>query len=88
MHGLTPPALDSLPFKVIESEKFGFDIPEWIFSYKEVEILKTINLGSHMLLWGKVMNEKKIKPSTGNLFHIHFLQYLHQKRKGNNYPLI
>lgn len=87
-HGSTPPTLDSLPFKTMPSEKFGFYIPEWIFSYKEIEILKTINLGSNMLLWGKVINEKKIKEPTGNLFHIHFLLYLWQKRNGASYPLI
>ena len=87
-HGSNPPTLNSLPFKAIESEKFGFYIPEWIYSYKEIEIGKTINLGSHMLLWGNVINEKKIKEPTGNLYHIHFLLYYHQKLKGLDYPLV
>jgi len=87
-HGSNPPTLDSLSFKTIQSEKFGFYIPEWIYSYKEIEILKTIDLGSHMLLWGKVVNEKTLSPSSGNLYHIHFLQYYHQKLKGLDYPLV
>ncbi len=87
-HGSSPPTLDSLPFKTIQSEKFGFYIPEWIYNYKEIEILKTINLGSHMLLWGKVVNEKKIKQPASNLYHIHFLQYLKLKSIGVNYPLV
>ena len=78
-HGSNPPTFDSLPFKTIKSEKFLFYIPEWVDSYKEIEILKTINLGSHMLLWAKVINEKKLSPSTGNLYHIHFLQFLNEK---------
>ena len=87
-HGSIPPTLDSLPFKTIQSEKFGFNIPEWIFSYKEIEILKTINLGSHMLMWGKVINEKKIQEPVGNLFHIHFLLYLYQRKADETYPLV
>jgi hypothetical protein len=87
-HGSIPPTLDSLPFKTIQSEKFGFNVPEWVFSYKEIEILKTINLGSHMLMWGKVINEKKIQEPTGNLFHIHFLLYLYQIKVGETYPLV
>lgn len=87
-HGSSPPTINSLPFKTTQSEKFGFYIPEWIYSYKEIEILKTIDLGSHMLLWGKVVNEKKIKEPTGNLYHIHFLLYYYQKLKGSNYPLV
>ena len=87
-HGSTPPTLDSLPFKTERSEKFGFYIPEWIFSYKEIEIVKTINLGSHMLMWGKVIHEKKLKEPTDNLFHIHFLLYLYQMKVRDTYRLV
>jgi hypothetical protein len=62
-HGSTPPTLDSLPFKTLQSEKFEFNIPEWIFSYK-------------------------IKEPGGNLFHIHFLLYLYQKKLADTYPLV
>ena len=77
-----------LPFKVISSETFGFPVPEWADSYKEIRIETAINLGSHMLLWGEEVNEKYLHESTGHLFHIHFLHYLHQKKKGLNYPLV
>ncbi len=87
-HGSAPPTLDSLPFKTIQSEKFGFNIPDKVFSYKEIEILKTINLGSHMLMWGRVINEKKLRECNGNLFHIHFLLDLYHRKVGDTYRLV
>lgn len=87
-HSTTPPLPQELPFTIFESTSFGFYIPEWAESYKEVRILKTINLGSHMLLWGELVNETILKPLTTSLYHIHFLHYLHQKEKGIEYPLI
>jgi flavin reductase (DIM6/NTAB) family NADH-FMN oxidoreductase RutF len=87
-HSAVPPPIDQLPFKVTNSEKFNFYIPQWANSYKEVSVLKTINLGSHRLLWGKVENECILKPPAGNLFHIHYLLYLYQKRKGLAYSLV
>lgn len=87
-HSAGPPSVELLPFKVINSQNFNFYLPEWVDSYKEINILKTINLGSHMLLWGEVSNECVLKSSTKHLFHIHYLLYLYQKRKGLVYPLV
>jgi hypothetical protein len=77
-----------LSFKINTSEAFGFPIPEWACRYKEIRILKNMNLGSHMLLWGEEFNEKYIRESKGHLYHIHFLHYLHLKEKGLQYPLV
>ncbi|HTB53555.1 MAG TPA: hypothetical protein VK718_12365 [Ferruginibacter sp.] len=88
-HGSNPPVLNSLPFKTLLSKQFNFYVPEWAESYKEITITQTIDLGSHMLLWGEVVNEEKLIPlSSGHLYHIHFLEYLHQKRNGFTYPLV
>jgi flavin reductase (DIM6/NTAB) family NADH-FMN oxidoreductase RutF len=87
-HSSVPPSLDLLPFKVTTSENFEFYIPEWVESYKEIRIEKTINLGSHMLLWGEVVNQKTLKTHASHLYHIHFLLYLHQKKKGFRYQLV
>jgi flavin reductase (DIM6/NTAB) family NADH-FMN oxidoreductase RutF len=87
-HGVSPPSLDSLPFKTIQSDHFGFYIPEWADRYTEIKITRTMSLGSHMLLWGEAVNEKILKMSSGHLYHIHFLHYLYQKRKGYAYPLV
>jgi len=78
--------MDALPFNTMQTEKFNFFIPEWVESYKEINVLRTINLGSHMLLWGEPVHEKVLKPASAHLFHIPFLLYLYQKRKKIEYP--
>ena len=80
-HSSDPPSRELLPFKVFESTNFRFYIPEWVESYKEVSIKKSLNLGSHMLLWGDVVNEERLTETSGHLFLVHFLHYLHQKNK-------
>ena len=85
-HLATPSTPDTLPFKILETGQFGFYVPEWVDSYREIRIDKTMNLGSHMLFWGKSINEKKMRVSDAHLYHIHFLLYFHQKRKGSTYP--
>jgi hypothetical protein len=87
-HHRSPQSASTLPFGRLQSETFGFPIPEWANSYKEIKIVSTMNLGSHMLLWGEEINEKSLTDPSGHLFHIHFLHYLHQQRKGLAYPLV
>jgi hypothetical protein len=87
-HRTNPPSFNSLPFKIMHTSNFGFYIPEWIENYKEIKILKTMNLGSQMLLWGEVINERTLKSCEGHLYHIHFLLYLHQQKKGQSYQLV
>lgn len=86
-HLSAPPLLNELPFGVITTGKFGFVVPEWAESYKEIVIVKTIDLGSHMLLYGEWSEETILKPETARLHHIHFLHFLHQKGRGRNYLL-
>ncbi len=83
-----PPPVQQLPFKVMSSENYGFFIPEWVDSYKELRITKTMNLGSHMLLWAGVDNEHIIKKSAGHLYHIHYLLYLYHLKNGFAYPVV
>jgi hypothetical protein len=87
-HHKEPLSETILPFKVISSETFGFPVPEWADRYKEIRIVSTMNLGSHMLLWGEEVNEKYLHESHGHLFHIHYLHYLHQRKRRLDYPLI
>jgi hypothetical protein len=87
-HHREPLSETILPFETIPSETFGFPIPNWANRYKEIRIVRTMNLGSHMLLWGEEVHEKYLHESHGHLFHIHFLHYLHQRGKGLDYPLI
>lgn len=86
-HSANPPALHTLPFKTIESKDHGFYIPDWVLSYREINILKTINLGSHMLLWGATSGEQTLQQPTSNLYLVHFLHHLYQQNRECAYPL-
>lgn len=87
-HSRNPPSPDMLPFKTINSKLFDFYIPEWAEKYSEINILKTKNLGSHMLLWGEIANETILSDASPHLYHIHFLHYLYQQRNNYAYPLV
>jgi hypothetical protein len=75
----SPTPKEDLPFGITESELFGFPVPDFTGSYKEIEIIRHKKMGYHMLLVGKVVNEKKIKQNASSLYHIGFLQF----QKGN-----
>ncbi|PWT98993.1 MAG: hypothetical protein C5B52_11295 [Bacteroidetes bacterium] len=87
-HGTNPPPVQQLPFQVNLTSKFGFYIPEWIENYREIEITRKLNLGSHMLLWGKILQTVNMAPKPTQLAHIHFLHYLQLKKFGENYPKV
>ncbi len=85
-HSAQPPAIDELPFATVPSPHFGFPIPVWAENCREIRILRTINLGSHMLMWGAPEDETILNPVGDHLHHIHFLLHLHQREKGVQYP--
>lgn len=87
-HSSVPPSLHTLPFKVAASKHHGFPIPEWALSYREINILKTINLGSHMLLWGATADPQELQAPSSHLYLLHFLHYLHQEKTGAVYPMV
>lgn len=87
-HSGNPPPPGSLPFDLVISKNFGFYIPAWAERYKEIKILKTMNLGSHMLLWGELVEENVLAKPAGHLYVVHFLHYLYKKNKGLSYPLV
>ncbi|HEX3385462.1 MAG TPA: hypothetical protein VHS53_09755, partial [Mucilaginibacter sp.] len=68
-----PTRINEMPFAVSESEKFGFYVPDFTGSYKEIEITTNRKMGYHMLMIGKVVNEKKLKPESSSLYHVGFL---------------
>ncbi len=78
-HSGSPPSLDELPFGVSLSKNFDFYIPSLVESYKEIRILRTMNLGSHMLLWGEVLEEQVLTGPAAPLYIVHFLHFLYQK---------
>ena len=87
-HHRQPLSETKLSFEIIQSDIYKFPVPVWAVSYKEIKIVKTLNLGSHMLLWGEEINVRNLSNQSGHLYHIHFLHYLHQKIKEQAYPLI
>jgi flavin reductase (DIM6/NTAB) family NADH-FMN oxidoreductase RutF len=74
-----PTPIHELPFGTTGSELFGFPIPDFVGSYKEIEIIQHKKMGYHMLLVGKVVNKKMIRKNPSSLHHISFLQF----KKGN-----
>jgi flavin reductase (DIM6/NTAB) family NADH-FMN oxidoreductase RutF len=70
----SPTAVEELTFGITESELFGFPVPDFTGSYKEIEIIQHKKMGYHMLMIGKVVNSKKLKESTASLYHVGFLQ--------------
>ncbi|MDP4148566.1 MAG: hypothetical protein Q8927_07270 [Bacteroidota bacterium] len=84
-HSSVPPPVAELPFAVIPSPAFGFWVPAWAESCKEIRILRTMDLGSHMLMWGEPVGELLLNPVSDHLHHIHFLMYLHQLKKRSGY---
>jgi len=74
-----PTPIADLPFSVSESELFGFHVPSFSGSYKEIEIIQNRKMGYHMLMVGKVLNDKKRKETSSSLYHVGFLQF----QKGN-----
>jgi len=87
-HSASPPPLDELPFGVVTTKQFGFCLPDWVESYKEIRIAATRDLGSHMLLCGDWTEDVILKPATPRLHHIHFLYFLHQKGSRLAYPIV
>lgn len=70
-----PAPISELPFGVTDSERFGFPVPDFTGSYKEIEIIHHRKMGYHMLMMGKVVNAKQIKPNPASLYHVGFLQF-------------
>lgn len=87
-HSSQPPPIGEFPFKIINSKTFGFPLPEWTNDYSEINITKSLNLGSHTLLWGYSDQKEVRNNSRENLYHVHFLLSLFQKRNGMAYTRV
>ena len=86
-HSSAPPSLESLPFATTPSKNLAFPVPGPASSYKEIRITKTIDQGSHMLMWGETLYEEKSSVPFPGFYHIHFLLFLHQERNKRHYKL-
>jgi len=70
-----PTPIENLPFGTIKSEMFSFPVPDFTGSYKEIEIIHHKKMGYHMLMVGKVLNEKIIRQGSSSLYHVGFLEF-------------
>jgi flavin reductase (DIM6/NTAB) family NADH-FMN oxidoreductase RutF len=70
-----PPKPDELPFDTSNSELFGFPVPDFSTAYKEVEIIRDVNMGYHRLLVAKIVNEVKLKQDDASLYHVHYFEF-------------
>ncbi|HTE00445.1 MAG TPA: hypothetical protein VK668_14225 [Mucilaginibacter sp.] len=71
----SPTPMSELPFGTTDSELFGFPVPDFVGSYKEIEIIQHKKMGYHMLMVGKVVNTKVIRPDSASLYHVSFLEF-------------
>lgn len=70
-HSSQPPKQSDLPFDFEITDVFLTPIPDIITSYKELEIIQSINMGSHTVIIGKVVNEKEKDKRVPSLYHLH-----------------
>jgi len=75
-HSSSPPERADLPFELTQSELYKFPIPDFSASYKEVEIINSKTIGSHVLMIGRVVNQVNIRPGSRSIYHIHFFEYV------------
>jgi hypothetical protein len=69
-----PTPESEMPFKIIESDLFRFPVPAFVGGYREIEIIQHKKMGYHMLLVGRVLNDKKLVDNPTSLYHVGFLQ--------------
>jgi len=80
-HSTAPPSIVQLPFGIIHSREGQCYLPDWVEGYREMSVLATRNLGSHMLIWAAWEKEYSVNLSADHLHHVHFLHWLtHRKR--------
>ena len=72
----SPPALHEFPFKTFESEKLKFPLPEFVNTYKEVEIIHHRKMGYHMLLVARVIHSAQVLEDPSSLYHVHLLEFM------------
>jgi flavin reductase (DIM6/NTAB) family NADH-FMN oxidoreductase RutF len=75
-HSTHPPFLNELPFKTTDSERFGFPVPDFSASYREIELVAEYRAGTHVVMIGKIVNVVKRREQQSPIHHIHFFHAL------------
>ena len=80
MHPLKP--LEAFKINAIQSEQFNYPLPKEILSYKEMELIDTIDIGIHRLLFYKIINNKVLNRESSTLSHIHQYCQVWREKQG------
>ena len=69
----------------IVSRTWQYMLPDFVLSYKEIELVHEENIGSQCLFWGRIIHEEVTKRGKA-LHHVHLLRFLQlQRDEKNNY---
>jgi flavin reductase (DIM6/NTAB) family NADH-FMN oxidoreductase RutF len=77
-HSSKPPQMDELPFSWRMSLVYSIPIPNIANSYHELQIVHHRNLGSHTIMFGKVINTVSDETKKPSLYHLHTLYAMTQ----------
>jgi hypothetical protein len=75
-HSASPPTVDELPFGVIKSERFQFYVPDFSAAYREFEIVKHFELGTHTMMIATAVNSVKLRNDQSYIHHLHFFEFV------------
>ena len=70
-HSRTPPSPEVLPFNFKKTAVFQTPVPDIAKSYKEIQITTSMNMGSHTIMIGKVINQTENQDKFPGLYHLH-----------------
>ena len=76
-------------FSALLSSTFGWPVPDYALSYKELILQDAFTHGIHKILLFKIINSIAIMPATGTLAHIHnsYASWRYKKGMEGNYLL-
>jgi len=80
---------DQFPFGPVNSEKFGYPVPEAAISYRELQAEDSFTHGIHRIFLMRVVNRVILKPNLPSLAHIHnvYATWRHKRGWEGNYLL-
>jgi len=84
-HSSQPPSMSDLPFTFDQTAVFKMLIPDIANSYRELEIIHHMNMGSHTVMIGKVVNQNLKAVDLPSLYHLHIASAI---IKQNDYSVI
>ncbi len=80
MHDLKP--LETFKVNTLQSEQFHYPLPIGALSYMEVELIDSVDIGIHRLLFYKIITTKILDNESATLSHIHQYCDVWRKKQG------